>query len=40
MNVQVIIQKMPIVIIKPILAMPGCGEKANPAKLEAVVNAP
>ena len=39
-NVQSIIQKMPIVMIKPILAMPGCVEKANPAKLDAVVNAP
>ena len=39
-KVQVIIQNIPMVITRPMLAMPSCGEKARPAKLEAVVNAP
>lgn len=39
-KVHTIIQKMPMVMISPILDMPWCGENAKPAKLEAVVNAP
>ncbi len=39
-NVQTIIQNMPMVMIRPMLAIPSCGEKARPAKLDAVVNAP
>ena len=40
MNVQTIIQNMPMAISEPMLAMPACGEKANPPKLEEVVRAP
>ena len=34
------IQNMPMVMIKPMLEIPTCGEKANPPKLEEVVSAP
>ena len=40
MNVQTMIQNMPMVMTRPMLEIPACGEKANPPKLVEVFRAP